>query len=78
MFLEKGKISENDWKNKKKLNSLIDDCFEVEKIINDIKDLDKKLKNCNPKTNIQIKFSPKEDEINEFLKLINNFGKIIT
>ena len=78
MFLEKGKISENDWKDKKKLNSLINDCLEVEKIINDIKDLDEKLKKFTSKTNIQIKFNPEEDEINEFLKLINNFGKIIT
>ena len=74
-YLEKGKLMDNEWKNEEKLNSLINDCINIEENINEINNINLKLKMCNS-NKLNIKFSPPEEEINNFLKTINSFGKI--
>ena len=71
--LEKGKEIENNWNNNK-LNSLINDCLNIENNINDIN----KINEINKKNilNIKIKFLPNEEGINNFIQSIKTFGKI--
>ena len=74
MSLEKGKIKENDWKDKNKLICLINDCINIENNIKEINIINETIKNCNSKADLNIKFIPEENEIEEFLKSIKNFG----
>ena len=74
MSLEKGKIKENDWKDKNKLICLINDCINIENNIKEINLINETIKNCNSKADLNIKFIPEENEIEEFLKSIKNFG----
>ena len=72
--LEKGNINENDWKDKNKLIFLINDCINIENNIKEINFINETIKKCNSKSNLKINFNPKENEIEEFLKAIKNFG----
>ena len=77
--LEKGKeISiDNKWDDENILNSLINDCINIENEIFEINKINttiQKLSN-NDKTNINF-FPKEENKINEFIKNINSFGKI--
>ena len=73
--LEKGKGINGLW-NDNKLNSYINDCINIEENINEIKKINDILQKSSSK-NINIKFVYKEDEINNILKSIKEFGKII-
>ena len=73
--LEKGKIIKNEWENKDKLNSLINDCINIENNIKDIKKINENIKKNNLKE-ILIKFEPEEKEINNLLNEIKSFGDI--
>ena len=70
--LEKGKLIEDNWKEKK-LVSLINDCILIEKNIKDIKTIKQKNKLFK---NLNCTFYPKELGINEFIENIKNFGEI--
>ena len=74
--LEKGKLIDEQWKNENnKINSLINDCLNIENNINEIKDInDKKEKLYSLKANFV--FLPDSKGINELLSEINKFGKI--
>jgi len=75
LSLEKGKLIDKDWENNKKLNSLINDCINIEndiQNINLIKEKIKKYTSCNN----EIKFFLAEKETN-ILDSIKKFGKII-
>ena len=77
--LEKGKIIDNDWNDENKLNSLINDCINIENIIKDINIVKENIKKCNDSNLIKIHFYPKvENEINIFIESIKTFGKIST
>ena len=45
--LEKGNLINNEWKNKDKLNSIINDCINIENSIKKINSIIKKLEKCN-------------------------------
>ena len=74
--LEKGKLIDELWNNENnKINSLINDCLNIENNIKEIKDInDKKEKLNSLKTNFE--FRPDSKGINELLNEINKFGKI--
>ena len=74
--IKKGKIEENDWNNKNKLSNLINTCIIIEKNTSDINCLNNSIKKCNSLNELNVKFTPEEKEIEEFIKLIQNFGKI--
>ena len=59
--LEKGKLIDKEWNNNK-LNSLINDCINIENDINTINKINEKIKECKS-TNIQIKFNLGNDDI---------------
>jgi len=73
--LNKGKLIDNEWNDNSKLNSIIDGCINIENNIKDINEINDKIKKGNS-FDTEAKFIS-EDEINKFLELIKNFGKII-
>ena len=58
------------------MNSIINDCINIEKNINDILFINENIRKYNNYDSIEIKFIPEEDGINNFLNAIKNFGKI--
>ena len=78
LTLEKGKISDNDWNIENKLTLLINNCINIEKIIKDVKEINKKLKNTNNKFKHKVKINILiENDNNLLLEIINTYGKII-
>jgi len=76
ILLERGKSIDKEWNNNK-LNSLINDCINIENNIKEINNINEKIKKCNFNQNIIIKFYPeKENDINKFLEKIKSFGNI--
>ena len=75
--LEKGRKINGDWNDDNKLNKKIQDCLDIENNISNINEINKKIEKCNS-TKIKTKIIPENDnELNEFLKTIKIFGKII-
>jgi len=75
--LEKGKIINNEWDNDNKLNSLINDCINIENNIKEINIINENIKKCNNSNDMKVTFSPDEEsKINEFLEKITSFGRI--
>ena len=74
LSLEKGKEIENNWNNTK-LNSLINDCLNIE---NNIKDINKIKESITKNNSLKFEFNfiPDEDGINHFLENIKKFGEI--
>ena len=71
--IEKGKkIDNNEWNNENRLNFIINDSIKIENNIENIDKLKGKIKN----TDYKIIFMAKNNEINDFLKKIKEFGKI--
>ena len=63
--MERGKIKDDDWKDKDKLNSLINDCINIENNINDINIINENIKKCNSIEDLNI-----QNEINnELIKI---------
>ena len=75
--LEKGKIQENEWDDKSKLNKLINECIIIENTIKNINEIYDKVKGFNSQKNIEFKFEPKnEEDKNNIIKTIKDFGNI--
>ena len=75
LSLKRGKLIDKEWNNNE-LKLFINDCINIEKNIEDINIINNKIKNFNNNKNIEIKFSPKEDEINELLDNLKYLGRI--
>jgi len=74
--LEKGKLIDEQWKNENnKINSLINDCLNIENNINEIKDINDKKEKLNS-LKFEFEFQSDSKEINELLNEIKKFGKI--
>ena len=74
--LEKGKLMDNEWNDENKLCSLINDCINIEKNIQDIIEINEKINKCKS-LNIEVKFKPEEEEkIDKCIKKIENFGNV--
>ena len=74
--LEKGKIINNNWNNNK-LNSLIDDCLNIENNIKDINYLNECIKKCNSfKNNVSFTPSEEEEKFNQLIESLKKIGKI--
>ncbi len=72
--LEKEKIINEKIKNCK-LNSTINDCINLEKNIKEINLINEKIKEAKI-NKLEIKFTPKNNDLNKFLEEIKQFGKI--
>ena len=75
-LIKRGKFEENEWKEKTKLYKIINECIYIENNIGDIIKIDENIKKYNSMQNYNIIFDPKDDEINNFLKNIIQFGNI--
>jgi len=75
--LEKGKLIDKEWINESsKINSLINDCLNIENNIKAINYINKNIENYNL-NNLKIQFFPdNEEEINKLIEDIKCFGKI--
>ena len=76
MSLEKCKVINNEWKDKNKLSSLINDCINIENNIREIKEINENIKKCISIDNIEIKFKPDEKEVNNYLDELGQFGEL--
>ena len=72
IYLEKGKLINNNWKDN--LNSLINDCLNIENIINEINRI-KGMKKINLDKN-KIRFIITEDDLNKLFEKIKTFGSV--
>ena len=76
LSLEKGKNIDKDWNNENKLNSIINDCINIENNIKEITDIKDNIKNIND-NKIKINFYPdEENKMRKFLETIKFFGKV--
>jgi len=76
IYLEKGKKINNEWENKEKLTSIINDCINIENTINNINNINDNIKNFKEKKNYVIKLKPNEEELEECLNGIKEIGEI--
>ena len=74
--LDKGKIEENEWNNKDKLNLLIYNSICIEKNIEEIKMINESIENAKSNLDLSVFFVPNEDKINKILETIKKFGDI--
>ena len=74
--MDKGKIEDNEWDNKDKLNSLIYYSICVENNIKEINMINDNMKNAKSNLDLRINFILNEKEINEFIESIKKFGNI--
>ena len=74
LSLEKGKEIENNW-NKNKLDSLINNCINIEDNIKNIKYLNDNMEKMKVKNDIKF-FQNEEESINNLLNTIKTFGEI--
>ena len=75
MSLQKGKIINDNWNDQNKINSLINDCINIEnniKYINDLNQIMRKYKSIN----LNVEFIPEKKGISSLLKTIKTFGGI--
>ena len=76
LSLEKGKNIDKEWNDDNKLNSIINDCINIENNIKEITVIKNNIKNIND-NKIKIKFYPdEENKMEKFLEIIKLFGKV--
>ena len=75
--IEKGKIIDKEW-NENNLSSLINDCINIENNIKEMNLINNNVKKCELNKEIKIEYNIEDDQINNMINNIQNFGKIIT
>ena len=76
IYLEKVKKINDEWKDKNKLSSIINDCINIENIISDINNINDIIKNCKEKQNYEVKLKPNEDDLEKDLEIFKKYGEI--
>ena len=82
--LNKGKNLNNNFtnsdninnKNDINLNYFINECIDIEKNINEIKNIHEKIKKCDINFSTKIKFKSEKEELNSLINKIQNLGQI--
>ena len=69
LSLEKGKKIDNNWDDNE-LKLMIHNCIDIENNIKDIDKINENIKKCNFKNSKKIRFSPNDNEINNFIEKI--------
>ena len=80
MSLEKGKLinEEKKWNDNETIYSIIKDYINIENNIKDINSINDNLKNYNINGEIEINFSPENKRLDDFIRNVKTFGKIIS
>ena len=76
LILDNSKKNDNKWNNNEELNIEINECLEIEEKINRIKKINSALQ--PDLSQINIRFIPNENQINDFIQTIKNFGQILS
>ena len=74
--LDRGKKIDNEWDDKNKLSSIINDCINIENNIKGINAINESIKKYNSIDNLEIKFTTKKNEIEDMLNNIKKFGDV--
>ena len=77
-LLEKSKIKDIEWNDQMILNSIINNCINIENSIKNIKLIDNNINVCKSNVNVKIYFELTDDKYNELLKEIKKIGVIGT
>ena len=75
-LLEKGRSINNDWNDNDKLYSIINDCINIENSIKEINIINDNVKKYNLDNEIKFEFSPEDENTDNLIQIIRNFGKI--
>jgi len=75
ILLENSKKNDQKWNNNEELNIEINECLQIEEKIIQIKKINSLIKPNS--TNFNLKFSPDENKVNEFISTIKDFGEIL-
>ena len=76
IYLDKGKILDKEWdEDENKLVNRINDCINIESIIQNIIDINNNIEKCNK--DINISFTPEDDNVYELEESIKKFGEIL-
>ena len=70
--LEKRKKINDEWKDKDKLISIINDCINIENTIKDINNINDKIEDYKKKKNYEVKLKPSEGQLEEDLNIFKN------
>ena len=73
--LDKGKQIDKEWNNDN-LASYINDCINIENNIKSINMIKESINNYKTNNKTKIEFRPDENNLNDFIKTINSFGKV--
>ena len=76
LSLEKGKLIEKEWNDENKLNSIINDCINIENNIKNINLINTNINKLKLNNDIELKFSPENEDLNKFIQNIKKFGNI--
>ena len=76
LSLEKGKSIDKEWDNNN-LYSYINDCINIENNIKTINLINESIIKYNSKNKAIFIFSPKDNQLEKFMEIIQSFGKII-
>ena len=74
--LEKGKKINNEWDDDNKLNSLINDCINVEKNIKNIDLINSNINKLKLNNDKKFTFSPENEDLEQFIQNLKKFGNI--
>ena len=76
ILLKQGKNTIDQWKNEQELSLLINNCINIEKNLMKINNIEQNLKKIKWEISSEIKFSPSESELENFISILTSFGKI--
>ena len=75
ILLKQGKSTIDQWKNEQELSLLINNCINIEKNLMKINNIEQNLKKSKGAMSSEIKSSPSEYELEDFISILTTFGK---
>ena len=76
LSLKKGKLINNEWNDNNKLNSIINDCINIENNIKNINLINSNIYKLKLNNDIKFNFIPEKEDLDKFIQNIKKFGNI--
>ena len=73
---KKGKLINNEWNDNNKLNSIINDCINIENNIKNINLINSNIYKLKLNNDIKFNFIPEKEDLDKFIQNIKKFGNI--